>query len=345
LEGAKVKFLAVGGAPNRVQVFSRDGASLGAFSPFAGYDDAVAVAFGDFTSDGIDDLVVSATIGNPAIKIYNGAEFGDKTFFNNPENYLIADGFAYAINFNVGANIAVGDVNGDSYADLITGAVPGNPHVKVFDGLQLVLSKVIPTGDDASLIAQGFAYGLGFNVGANVAAGDVNGDGFADIITGASAGNPHTRVFDAKAILASKLIPTNAGTLDEFFPYGINFNVGSFVAVADYNLDGFGDVVTGASVGNPEVRVFSGKDITNDTFDLSTSLLDFFFAFEQGQNIGVSVGASDFTGDGKADVAVGTRSGLPRMRVFKNNSPSPATILPGFDMALSGFSGPVSVAS
>jgi uncharacterized delta-60 repeat protein len=345
LEGANVHFLATGAAPNRVEVFARDGSPLGSFAPFSGYDGGVAVALGDVSGDGTDDLITSATIGNPAVKIYNGRAFTDKTFFANPEIHLIASGFPYAINFNVGTNIAVGDVNGDGFADLVTGAVPGNPHVKVFDGFLLRESNNIPTGDDPSLLAQGFAYGLNFNVGANVAAGDVNGDGFADVITGASAGNPHTRVFDAQAILASKLIPTNDGTIDEFFPYGINFNVGSFVSVADYNHDGFGDVVTGASVGNPEVRVFSGKDITNGTFDLSTSLLDFFFAFEQGQNIGVSVGASDFTGDGKADVAVGTRSGPPRLRVFKNNSPSPATILPGFDMVLDGFSHAVSVAS
>ena len=60
-------------------------------------------------------------------------------------------------------------VNGDGFADLITGAVPGNPHVKVFDGKKLLATHVIPSGDDPSLLAQGFAYGLNFNVGANVA--------------------------------------------------------------------------------------------------------------------------------------------------------------------------------
>jgi uncharacterized delta-60 repeat protein len=347
LEGASTHFLAAGGAPNRVEVRSRAGTMLGTFAPFSGYNDTVALAFGDFNSDGIDDLVTSATIGNPAVKIYSGAKLSDKSFFNNPESHLLADGFPYAINFNVGANIAAGDVNGDGFADLITGAVPGNPHVKVFDGFRLKETKQIPTGDDASLLAQGFAYGLNFNVGANVAAGDVNGDGFADIITGASAGNPHTRVFDALGVLASKTLPTgnNDTVLAEFFPYGLNFNVGSFVAVADYNRDGFGDIVTGASVGNPEVRVFSGKHITNGTSDLSTSLLDFFFAFEQGQNIGVSVGASDFTGDGKADVVVGTRSGTPRLRVFKNNSPNPATSVFELDTALTGFTGSVYVSA
>ncbi len=344
LEGANVHFLATGGAPNRVEVFSRNGAPRGSFTPFEVYDGGVAVALGDINGDGTDDLVASATIGNPAVKIYDGTALNDSSFYADPDSHLITTGFPYGINFNVGTNIAVGDVNADGFADLITGAVPGNPHVKVFSGAEL-LGGTIPTGNAPSLLAQGFVYGLGFNVGANVAAGDVNGDGFADIITGASAGNPHTRVFDAKTILVSKLIPTNAGTLDEFFPYGINFNVGSFVAVADYNGDGFGDVVTGASVGNPEVRVFSGKDISNGTFDLTTSLLDFFFAFEQGQNIGVSVAATDFNGDGKADVLTGTRNGPPRLRAFKNNLPSSAIIITEVDFPLAGFSGPLYVAA
>ncbi len=347
LDGANVHFLAVGGAPNQLQVFSRGGASLGTFSPFAGYEGGVAVAFGDVNSDGIDDLIVSATIGNPAVKVYSGAKLSDGTFFINPESNLLAHGFAYGINFNVGVNIAAGDVNGDGFADIITGAVPGNPHVKVFDGKSIFTSGVVPTSDDPSLLAQGFVYGLGFNVGANVGAGDVNGDGLADVITGASAGNPHTRVFNAKAILASRTLPTGNDTsvLAEFFPYGLNFNVGSFVAVADYNRDGFKDVITGASVGNPEVRVFSGKDMAKGTFDPSGSLLDFFMAFEVGQNIGVSVGASDFTGDGKAEVLVGTRAGTPRHRLFQNNLPGPATFLPGFDVIDGAFSGGLWVAA
>jgi uncharacterized delta-60 repeat protein len=341
LEGANVHFLAVGGAPDRVEVFGRDGAALGTFSPFAGYSDGVAVALGDVNEDGIDDLITSATVGNPAVKIYSGATLSDKSFFTNPEGHLLASGFAYGINFNVGANIAAGDVNGDGFADLVTGAAPGNPHVKLFDGKKLLAAKTISPDNDPSQLAQGFVYGINFNVGANVAVGDVNGDGLADIVTGATAGNPHTKVFDAKRVLASGTFPTNvdASLLAQFFPYGINFNVGAFVAVGDYNRDGFADVVTGASIGNPEVRVFSGKDIAQGTFNATTSLLDFYFAFEQGQNIGVSVAAGDFTGDGRADVVAGTRSGTPRHRVFQDNLPGAATVLSGLDVTDGGFTG------
>jgi uncharacterized delta-60 repeat protein len=348
LTGGRVRFMAVGGAPGSVQVAKPDGTVLGTFKPFgAAYNDPVAVAFGDVNNDGTDDLVVGATIGNPNVKVYNGAALTAGTFFANPEAQILANGFPYAVNFNVGVSVAAGDVNGDGFADIITGAVPGNPHVKVFDGKQLIASKVIPTQDDPSLLAQGFAYGINFNVGANVAAGDVNGDGLADIITGATAGNPHTKVYDAKAVLASRTLPTDSagGLLAQWFPYALQFNVGAFVAAGDYNGDGYADVVTGASIGNPEVRVFSGKDMAKGAFNETTSRLDLFLAFEEGQNVGVSVAAADFNGDGKADVLAGSRGGASRHRVYQNNLPAPATILPGFDITDAGFTGPVYVAA
>jgi uncharacterized delta-60 repeat protein len=344
ITGSNVHFIAMGGEPGRVEVFGRNGTTLGTFLPFgSGYVGGVSVALGDVNSDGFDDLITGATIGNPNVKIYSGAAFESGAFFNNPESYLLAAGFPYALNFNVGVNVAAGDVNGDGMADIITGAVPGNPHVRVFDGKTVISTKVIPTG----LLAEGFAYGVSFNIGANVAAGDVNGDGMADIITGPSAGNPHTKVFNAAAVLSSGLIPTNSTSslLAEYFPYAVNFNVGAFVTAGDYNRDGFADVITGASVGNPEVRVYSGKDMTKGTFNQTKSLLDFYFAFEPGQNIGIAVAASDFTGDGRVDTLVGTRSGAPRRRVFQNNLPEPASVVSGFDVADSNFIGALYVAA
>ena len=77
--------------------------------------------------------------------------------------------------------MAAGDVNGDGHADIITGAgAGGGPHVSVF------------SGTDLSILASFFAYDPAFTGGVTVAAGDVNGDGLADIVTGAGAGGgPH----------------------------------------------------------------------------------------------------------------------------------------------------------
>lgn len=120
--------------------------------------------------------------------------------------------FAYPVGFTGGVYVAAGDVNGDGVADIITGAGPGGgPHVRVFDGTS-----------NAELHSF-FAYAVGFQGGVRVAAGDVDGDGIAEIITGAGPGGPpQVRVLDG-------------GTLAEraaFFTYSESFLDGVFVAAA-----------------------------------------------------------------------------------------------------------------
>jgi hypothetical protein len=102
--------------------------------------------------------------------------------------------FAYGLNFNVGVFVATGDVNGDTFVDLITGASIGNPHVKVYNGQAFANGTFNNGNPDASLYTQFFAYQLQFNIGVSVGTGDTNNDGTDEIITGASSGAPHMRV-------------------------------------------------------------------------------------------------------------------------------------------------------
>src|SRR5262249_50610095 len=210
----------------------------------------------------------------------------------NPGASQLVQFFAYGVNFNVGVNVAAGDIDADGFADIVTGATAGNPDVHVYNGKDIAKGTFNATG--SSLLAQWFPYAVQFNVGANVAAGDVNGDGYADIVTGATAGNPDVRVYNGKDIVTKTFKPEGASLLAQWFAYGLNFNVGVNVAVGDVNGDDYGDVITGASVGNPAVRVFSGKDLDSHTFNpTGASRIDDFFAYDMNFNIGVKVAGTD----------------------------------------------------
>src|SRR5262249_32564762 len=116
------------------------------------------------------------------------------------------DFFAYSPGFTGGVRVALADINGDGILDIITGAGPGGaPHVKVFSGM------------DLSVLRSFYAYDAGFSGGVYVAAGDINGDGRADIITGAGAGGmPHVEAFSGM----------DGSVLRSFFAYDAGFSGG-----------------------------------------------------------------------------------------------------------------------
>ena len=139
---------------------------------------------------------------------------------------LLRSFMAYAINFTGGVRVAAGDVNGDRFADIVTAAgAGGGPHIQVFDGTNV------------SHVLQSFmAYDTKFTGGVYVAAADLNGDGKADIVTGAGAGGgPHVEVFSG----------ANRTVLASFFAYDSNFRGGVRVGIVhDVDGDGLPDIIT-----------------------------------------------------------------------------------------------------
>src|SRR5207253_3658126 len=136
-----------------------------AFSP--SFTGGVRVASGDVNHDGRADLIVGAGPGGvPEVKVFSGTNLAP-----------LKDFLAYSANFSGGVFVAAGDINGDGFADIVTGADAGGaPQVQVF------------SGKDGSVLKSFFAYDAAFTGGVRVASADENGDGFADIITGAGAG-------------------------------------------------------------------------------------------------------------------------------------------------------------
>ncbi len=250
------------------------GAAYRTFVPYgADFTGGIAVALGDVTGDGFPDLATAAGAGGAShIKVYDGLTGAEVYSF-----------FAYDPSFRDGAYVAVGDVDGDGRADIVTGAgFNGGPHVKVF------------SGRDLSLLASFFAYDSSFRNGVRVGTADVNGDGKADVVTGAGpGGGPHVKVFDVAHGLA---------TLQSYFAYAATFTGGVYVGGGDVDGDGFDDVITGAaSGGSGHVRVVSGRtgaDLAN------------FFAFSPNTRDGATAagGLPDAAGRDRVLVGLGARS-------------------------------------
>ncbi len=213
-------------------------------------------------------------------------------------------------------NVAWGDVNGDGIPDLIVAAGTGNPDVQVYDGKAFANGTFSPANPAASKLADWFAYGIQFNIGATVAAGSVSGNGYADVITGASAGNPEVKVYRGKDIATGAFNPGGSSVIADWFAYGLQFNVGANVAAGDFTDSGFADVVTGATIGNPHVKIYNGQAIATGTFNPNTSLRAQFFAYGLQFNIGAFVAVGDTTGEGHPDLITGAASGNPHVKVY-----------------------------
>jgi hypothetical protein len=289
---------------NQVRSFNGAGTPKLNFSPLpAGYNSGVRVAAGDLNGDGVADLIISLPSGQaPTVRVFSGT------------SGALLDSFdAYPAAFTGGVYVAAGDLNGDGRTDLITGtgaAVGVSGHVKVFDGR---------TG---ALIRSFFPYDAAFGGGVTVAAGDVDGDGRADIITGAaSASRGHVKVFDGRT----------GAELHSFFAYDAGFTGGVSVAGGDVDGDGRDDIITGAGPGaTPHVKVFSGSDLTS---------LGSFFAFNVGFSGGVRVAAGDLNGDGLADLIVGAGPGSgpgPAVARFLSPGSTSAGSFFAFDPAFTG---------
>jgi hypothetical protein len=307
-----------------------DNSLLGSFTPSAlgtptDYSQGISMAFGDVNGTGYDDLVIGGLVDRTVL-VYNGTSFATGHGFQPPGlfDFWVPYG-------TVGAYVAVADFNDDGYADVITGASAGNPHVIVWNGIDIGTFHF-------STLASFFAYQTGFNIGVNVAAGDLNGDGVPDLVTGAMPGNPHVRAFDGSSFLNGTftfdpVTNPNANQLinPNFFAYGLNFNIGAYVAVADIYGDS-GDLVVGASAGNPEVRVYKNSDIRNPNFDPQVDPpANNFFANPLNHNTGVPVAAGYFEGlDKPQDLLLGVINGPTTWRVVKgttNGGPIPPAAL------------------
>ncbi|MBK8554171.1 MAG: FG-GAP repeat protein [Ignavibacteria bacterium] len=272
-----------------------------------GYSVSVA---GDLNNDGFSDVIVGAPLfDNGEIDegktfVYYGSATGPSTAANMTGESNQATSF-----FGISVSPA-GDINGDGFDDVIIGS-------NTFDNPQ--------RDQGCSFIYYGSATGISSNhnwksgsinawfsyLGTSVyCAGDVNGDGYDDVISGATGFDNGMITDEGKIFLyygsASGLTLTANWTAEIYQPFARFGN--SVCTAGDVNNDGYSDILVGSYLfdnGHTDegrVYVYYGSSVGLTAEGFWTAEVNQTYAY-----FGYSVSkAGDVNGDGYSDIIVGS---------------------------------------
>ncbi|MCC5625038.1 hypothetical protein [Nostoc sp. CHAB 5715] len=299
---------------------------------------------GDVNNDGIADVIIGAPLASPN-GLYSGQSyvvFGKSTGFDATLNLYNLDGTngftingIAAVDYSGWSLGSAGDVNNDGIADLIIGAPYASPNGLYSGQSYVVFGK--STGFDATLnlynldgtngfTINGIAAGDGSGISVS-SAGDVNDDGIADLIIGASGVDPNGSASGQSYVVFGKSTGFDA-TLNLSDLNGANGFTINGIAASDYsgysvssagdvNNDGIADLIIGARYADFNGYSSSGQSYvvfgknTGFSATLNLSSLNGYNGFTINgiaayDESGVSVSsAGDVNSDGFDDLIIG----------------------------------------
>jgi hypothetical protein len=289
---------------------------------------------GDINGDGYSDFVAGAPLKSNfgAAYVFFGTdplEYGLSV--TNAAGATISGNVA---NAEFGGAVAIGDINGDGYADIAVGAPKENQGcVYVFHGSD-ALHDMLADGAQNTRICR--TNGLSTLFGSAVAVGDLNGDGLDDLVVGESksmrVSNTAPIYLQSGAVeifwgnkngIANRSV-SDTETADVSYSSPTNYQrVGYSLATGDLNGDGIDDAVIGAlgsdKVPAPVCRqgkvyiALGAKDLGEQTASMNlddssvaTTLTGQGCISDETDRFGVSVAAAD--GEGKDKALIGSKS-------------------------------------
>jgi len=245
---------------------------------------------GDIDDDGFSDVAIGAPAysGTGAVFVYRGVDpVADESLLR-----IDANGLA-----EFGRSLAVGDIDGNGYADLAVGSVDA---VSVF----LATASGLPPVPNLTIFGA-----AGEDLGRTIAIADLDDDGVDDLIYSSPAFTQTTNlqgrvsVHRASGNWWTETAPTPSKTF--VGPDIPGFRFGTSLAVSDIDNDARADLLVGSVFGNGHVHGYLGAT-RNWTQPLRTTP-DFTIDGEaSGDRFGHSVAAGgDTDNDGIPDLLVG----------------------------------------